>query len=124
MPGVDDYVDYQTVVGNKFYFRYRDNITNGTGQAYYVSNGTPGNMTKLVTMSDRPNAYDYPNELRALGNTLLFRWYNYPTLNNTSQWWISDGTAQGTVPLDSNLTDMMTVTDATFIGNITLGAIC
>ncbi len=117
MPGVDDYVDYQTVVGNKFYFRYRDNIANGTGQAYYVSNGTPGNMTKLVTMSDRPNAYDYPNEQRALGNTLLFRWYNYPTFNNTWQWWMSDGTAQGTVPLDSNLTDMMTVTDATFIGN-------
>jgi len=117
IPGVDDYVDYQTVVGNKFYFRYRDNIVNGTGQAYYVSNGTPGNMTKLVTMSDRPNAYDYPNELRALGNTLLFRWYNYPTFNNTSQWWMSDGTIQGTVSLDSNLTDMMTVTDATFIGN-------
>ena len=35
-PGVDDYVDYQTVVGSKFYFRYRDDVANGTGQAYYV----------------------------------------------------------------------------------------
>ena len=117
IPVFDDYVDSQTVVGNKFYFRYRDNIANGTGSAYYVSDGTPGNLTKLVTMSDRPNAYDYPNEQRALGNTLLFRWYNYPTVNSTWQWWMSDGTSQGTVPLDSILTDMMTVTDVTFIGN-------
>jgi LPXTG-motif cell wall-anchored protein len=115
-PGVDDYVDYQAVAGNKFYFRYRDDIANGTGSAYYVSDGTPGNMTKLVTMSGRTNAHDYPSEPRAVGNTLLFRWYNYPTQNNTWQWWMSDGTAQGTVPLDSLSNDFVAVTDITFFG--------
>ena len=115
-PGVDDYVDYQTVVGNKFYFRYRDDIANGTGSAYYVSDGTPGNMTKLVTMSGRANAYDYPNEQRAVGNTLLFRWYNYPMSNNQWQWWMSDGTAQGTVPLDTLSNDLVAVTDITVFG--------
>ena len=115
-PGVDDYVDYQTVVGNKFYFRYRDDIANGTGSAYYVSDGTPGNMTKLVTLSDRPNASDHPYEQRAVGNTLLFRWYNYPTQNNQWQWWMSDGTAQGTVPLDTLSNDLVGVTDITLFG--------
>ena len=116
LPGVDDYVDYQTVAGNKFYFRYRDDLVNGTGQAYYVSDGTPGNMTKLVTMSGRTNAYDYPNEQRSVGNTLLFRWYNYPTQNSQWQWWMSDGTAQGTVPLDTLSNDLVAVTDITVFG--------
>ena len=115
-PGVDDSVDYQAVVGNKFYFRYRDDLVNGTGSAYYVSDGTPGNMTKLVTMSGRTNAHDYPSEPRAVGNTLLFRWYNYPTPNNQWQWWMSDGTAQGTVPLDTLSNDLVGVTDITVFG--------
>jgi ELWxxDGT repeat protein len=101
LPGVDDYVDYQTVVGNKFYFRYRDNIVNGTGQAYYVSDGTPGNMTKILTLSDHPSSYEYPNDARRIGNTFVFQLYNYPIVNSTWQWWKSDGTAAGTQPLDT-----------------------
>jgi LPXTG-motif cell wall-anchored protein len=120
VPGVDDSVDYQTVAGSKLYFRYRDNLTDGTGQAYYVSDGTPGNMTKLMTLSGRPQSYEHTNDPKSVGNTIVFQLWNYPTVNNSWQWWTSNGTAQGTVPLDSNLDDRTTVNSITVFGTSVL----
>ena len=115
-PTVDDYVDYTRVVGNKLYFRSSDDLVSRTGSALYVSDGSQGNMTKLMTLSGNPGSHDYPNDLRTIGNTFLFQLWNYPTVNDTWQWWMSNGTAQGTVPFDGNLDDRTTVQSFTEFG--------
>ncbi len=108
----DDDFQPLVVAGTRLFYRKH----NGTNWYLHAMDSSTSTTTQLI-MLDGSRGADYPYDPRSLGNQMTFRLHNFPTNGCSWQYWISDGTAVGTVPLDNDPSDAQCVTDGVTFGN-------